>query len=135
STAGRFRGRCMRETRLVLDAAARLFERNEVGVLATVVRVSGSVYRRPGARLLIAPGGESVGGVSGGCLEGDLRRKAWWRTEDGPTVVSYDSTADAETAWRLGLGCNGVVHVLLERVSRDRPGPVAFLRRCVEHNQ
>src|SRR4051812_3376201 len=102
----------MKELLAVLDAAGRLSARGEEGVLATVVRVEGSTYRRPGARLLVGRGGEWVGGVSGGCLEGDLVRKAWWRTADGPAVVAYDSTADADTTWHLGLGCNGVVQVL-----------------------
>lgn len=122
----------MQEQRTVLDAAARLAARGEEGVLATVVRVEGSTYRRAGARLLLGRGGEWVGGVSGGCLEGDLVRKAWWRTERGPAVVTYDSTADEDTVWRLGLGCNGVVHVLLERIGADRPDPLVFLRQCVD---
>src|SRR5436190_1150059 len=87
--------------------------------------------RGAGARLLVARGGEWVGGVSGGCLEGDLVRKAWWRTEDGPALVTYDSTADDETAWQLGLGCNGVVHVLLERLTPAGADPLGFVRRCV----
>ena len=107
----------MLELRPVLDAAERLAGRGEEAVLATVVKVEGSTYRRPGARLLVARGGEWVGGISGGCLEGDLVRKAWWRTENGPAVVTYDSTADDETAWQFGLGCNGVVHILLERLT------------------
>src|SRR5438105_12173791 len=120
----------MRELRLLLDAAARLTARGEEGVLATVVRVEGSTYRRPGARLLVTRGGEWVGGISGGCLEGDVVRKAWWRTENGPAVVTYDSTADDETAWQFGLGCNGVVHVLLERLTRDND-PLALPRHCL----
>jgi xanthine dehydrogenase accessory factor len=122
----------MQELRTVLEAAGRLAARGEEGVLATVVRVEGSTYRRPGARLLVGRGGEWVGGVSGGCLEGDLVRKAWWRTAGGPAVVAYDSTADDDTIWQLGLGCNGVVHVLLERVGPGRPDPLAFVRRCID---
>ena len=122
----------MQELRTVLGAAGRLAARGEDGVLATVVRVEGSTYRRPGARLLVGRGGQWFGGVSGGCLEGDLVRKAWWRTEDGPTVVAYDSTADDDTIWQLGLGCNGIVHVLLERIGPGRPDPLAFVRRCVD---
>lgn len=120
----------MHDLRHILATGARLRDRGEDAVLATVVKTEGSTYRRPGARLLIARGGDAVGGVSGGCLEGDLVRKAWWRTDDGPAVVTYDSRADDETAWQFGLGCNGVVHVLLERLTAAAD-PLAFVRRCV----
>src|SRR5262245_2853962 len=121
----------MHELRAVLETAGRLAACGEEGVLATVVRVEGSTYRRPGARLLIGRDGTWVGGVSGGCLEGDLVRKAWWRTAHGPAVVACDSTADEETIWQLGLGCNGIVHVLLERIGPGLPDPLAFVRRCI----
>lgn len=124
----------MLELRAVLDAATRLTERGEEAVLGTVVKVEGSTYRRPGARLLVTRSGEWVGGISGGCLEGDVVRKAWWRTENGPTVITYDSTADDETAWQLGLGCNGAVHVLLERLTRDND-PLALPRQCLRCNE
>src|SRR5258707_4935112 len=122
----------MQNLRQILAAAERLTSTGGEGVIATVVKVEGSTYRRPGARLLVTRGGEWVGGVSGGCVEGDLVRKAWWRTEDGPALVTYDSTADDETAWQLGLGCNGVVHVLLERLTPAGPDPLAFVRRCFD---
>ncbi len=97
-------------------------------LLATVVGVSGSTYRRPGARMLLSREGRLAGSVSGGCLEGDILQKAWWRTEDGAAIVTYDSTdADEDVVWGFGLGCNGVVQVLLERVSPGRPGPLNVL--------
>ncbi len=97
-------------------------------LLATVVGVSGSTYRRPGARMLLSREGRLAGSVSGGCLEGDILQKAWWRTEAGAAIVTYDSTdADEDVVWGFGLGCNGVVQVLLERVSPDRPGPLNAL--------
>lgn len=49
----------------------------EETILATVVKVEGSAYRRPGARMLIPIHGRTVGTVSGGCLEQDLAKKAW----------------------------------------------------------
>jgi xanthine dehydrogenase accessory factor len=121
----------MRELRLVLEAADRLADRNTEGVLATVVQTEGSTYRRPGARLLVAGDGAWVGGISGGCLEGGLARKAWWLTDDGPALVTFDSTADDETAWQFGVGCNGVVRVLLERLTPGRADPLDLVRRCV----
>ncbi len=85
-------------------------------ILVTVVHVKGSSYRRPGARMLILPDGSRIGSVSGGCLEGDLLRKAWWLTADGrPTVRIYDTTSEDDAIWEFGLGCNGIIHVLLER--------------------
>ncbi|MHA7633641.1 XdhC family protein [Corallococcus sp. M7] len=92
-------------------------------VLATVVAVSGSSYRRPGARMLMGADGWLAGGVSGGCLEGDLVRKAFFWTSDGPRVLRYDTTGDAaedEGGLSFALGCNGVVDILLERWA---PGP------------
>lgn len=120
----------MHDLRHLLAARTDWLGRGAEAVLATVVKVEGSTYRRPGARLLLGPDGEAVGGVSGGCLEGDLVRKAWWRTADGPVVVTYDSRADDDTAWQFGLGCNGVVHVLLERVT-PAADPLAFVHDCL----
>ena len=90
---------------------------NRDAVLATVVHVKGSAYRRPGARMLLVPDGRRVGSISGGCLEGEVSRRAWWFTEAGaPVVRVYDTTSDDDAVWEFGLGCNGVVHVLLERL-------------------
>jgi xanthine dehydrogenase accessory factor len=83
-------------------------------VLATVVAVDGSGYRKPGARMLIGADGRRAGTVSGGCLEGEVARKAFWHTENGPTLRRYSTTAeDGEVPF--GMGCGGIVHLLLER--------------------
>ena len=111
----------------VAAAAREALARGDDAVLATVIRASGSTYRRPGARMLLSVQGAVAGSISGGCLEEDLRQKAWWRTQDGPTVVTYDSTVeDDEVEWGFGLGCNGVVDVLLERLNETNVG---FLTR------
>jgi xanthine dehydrogenase accessory factor len=87
------------------------------GVLSTVVHVKGSAYRRPGARMLILPDGRRIGTVSGGCLEKDVSKKAWWFTEGGkPAVRVFDTSSSDDAVWEFGLGCNGSVHVLFERV-------------------
>jgi xanthine/CO dehydrogenase XdhC/CoxF family maturation factor len=99
---------------------AEALQRNpaEATVLATVVAVEGSTYRRPGARLLISEERWLAGGVSGGCLERDLLKRAFFRTERAPALIEYDSRSDEE-GWGSALGCNGLVKVFLERV---RPG-------------
>ncbi len=83
-------------------------------VLATVVAVEGSSYRKPGARMLLAQDGRRAGTVSGGCLEAAVAKKAWWLTGDGPVVERY-STLDDDGDLPYGSGCGGVVHILLER--------------------
>lgn len=101
-------------------------------VLATVFAVHGSTYRRPGARMLLTLDGQSVGAISGGCLEGELRKKAAWLTRDaGAAVVRFDTTSDDEVVWEFGLGCRGVVYVLLERLPADRPDAALDLAAAV----
>jgi xanthine dehydrogenase accessory factor len=117
----------MGELNAILSAWQGLEGENRQAVLATVVHVTGSAYRRPGARMLMIPDGRRIGSISGGCLEGEISRKAWWLTESGkPVVRSYDTTSDGDAVWEFGLGCNGVVHVLLERI--DTPAATATMR-------
>jgi xanthine dehydrogenase accessory factor len=89
-------------------------------VLATVVDVDGPSYRKPGARMLIAKDGRRAGTVSGGCLESEVAKRAWWLTESGPVVESY-STAEDDGDMPYGSGCGGVVYVLLERRATAAP--------------
>ncbi len=111
----------MDELTRLLDAWHGLDRECADGVLATVVHVTGSAYRRPGARMLVLPHGQRVGTVSGGCLEGEISRKAWWFTEsDRPVVRVYDTSSSDDAVSAFGLGCNGVVHVMLERVANPR---------------
>ncbi len=91
--------------------------RNLPAVLATLVHVEGSSYRRPGARLLVTADGRRIGAISGGCLEADLVERARGvRARGVAEVVTYDTTAENDLVWGVGLGCHGVVRVLLERI-------------------
>lgn len=89
-------------------------------VLATVVAVEGSSYRKPGARMLLAQDGRRAGTVSGGCLEAAVAKKAWWLSSDGPVVERY-STFEDDGDLPYGSGCGGVVHILLERRATASP--------------
>ena len=89
-------------------------------VLATVVDVEGPSYRKPGARMLIARDGRRAGTVSGGCLEAEVAKRAWWLTESGPVFERYSTEAD-DGDMPYGSGCGGVVFVLLERRATAAP--------------
>ncbi len=126
----------MRERNQILELWRKLAEKGESAVLATVVRTEGSSYRMPGARMLQAQSGERTGGISGGCLEADLIKKAWWLTAKGPVLRKYDTTEEGEiSTGGYGLGCNGVIHVLLERVTPDRPSVLPLLERVAQTRQ
>ena len=117
----------MNELQAIVDAYEVARRDGKPAVLATVVAVEGSTYRRPGARMLLVEGdGWAAGSISGGCLEGDVAKKAWWRTQSGkPVLVTYDSrSADDDIAWGFGLGCNGLVQVLLERLPSDKSAAI-----------
>lgn len=88
-------------------------------ILATVVAVEGSSYRKPGARMLLAKDGRRAGTISGGCLEAEVARRCWWLTSAGPVVEHY-STQDDDGDHPYGSGCGGVVYLLLERSTSAR---------------
>lgn len=127
----------MDELDAILTAWRGLSAGNRDAVLATVVHVTGSAYRRPGARLLLIPDGRRIGSVSGGCLEGEISRKAWWFTESGQTALKiYDTSSDDDAVWEFGLGCNGIVQVLLERVlSPSTEAMLSFLETSRQTEQ
>ena len=90
-------------------------------ILGTVIATEGSTYRKPGAMMLIAADGSHRGLISGGCLESDLAQHAKQVFEDGETrKVTYDLSADADLVWGLGIGCDGVIELMLQRLERDQ---------------
>lgn len=116
----------------ILKLAAQAQQQNIDGVLVTVVRTEGSAYRRAGAMMLILEDGRSVGMISGGCLEPHIIKRAFWLTRDSATIQVYqtgDEQRDEDEAsdldWddelNFGLGCNGKVHVLFERLTAALP--------------
>ncbi|MET3506763.1 XdhC family protein [Halalkalibacter oceani] len=88
---------------------------NKRAVLATIIDVKGSAYRREGARAVIDPGGEVTGMISGGCVEPDLATHARDVLQSNhPKKLTYDFRWSEEEVWGLGVGCNGVITVLLQ---------------------
>ena len=83
-------------------------------VLATVIAVQGPSYRKPGALMLLAADGRRAGAISGGCLEAEVAKRAWWITANGPTIQHY-STAEDDGDRPYGSGCGGTIFLFLER--------------------
>lgn len=127
----------MNELRAILKSWRTADAEGQSAALATVVHVKGSAYRRPGARMLMTADGRKAGMISGGCLDEDVLERAQRVMVTGqPRVVTYDSTAPEDIVFGLGLGCNGVVKVLIERLSgADSEDFKSFLNECSEHDQ
>jgi xanthine/CO dehydrogenase XdhC/CoxF family maturation factor len=126
----------VREIRDILRAFERLREAGEAGVLASAVHTEGSTYRRPGARMLALPDDRTIGLISGGCLEGDLLEHSRSVRESGePRIVRYDMRPEEDILWGLGLGCSGMVDVLLERVDAEAAGPLDLLAECIRERK
>lgn len=88
-------------------------------VVATIIATEGSTYRKPGAMMLAARDGAFDGLISGGCLESDLLHHAARVFEDGqPRHVDYDMHAGDDLVWNLGIGCDGAIRLLLQRLDR-----------------
>ena len=67
--------------------------------------------------MLIAGSGEIAGMVSGGCLEQDILCHVQQQTPPYRSfVITYDTTTEEDLLWGFGLGCDGVVSVLVEHL-------------------
>ncbi len=112
-----------------LDVQRRLRalrERDATAALATVVDVEGSAFRRPGAKMVLTPGGDQVGAITAGCLEDPVAELAGTVFEGSdPVSRTFDLMDDDE--WGLGLGCNGVIDVFVDPVDASLDGALAAL--------
>jgi len=127
----------MKEIRDIIKAFDEAKKIGKQTALATVVHVEGSSYRRPGARMLIEDDGQLTGAISGGCLEGDALRKALLvMTEKRSRLVTYDTMDDDDAKFGVGLGCNGIIQVLIEPIDETDPNnPIQYLKAINEKRQ
>ena len=109
-----------KETAEIFARARLLVSAEKRAAIATVVRIEGSAYRRPGAKLLVEEDGSTAGGVSGGCLEADVREVGQAVMREGvPRLLHYETTDDDSVVWGLGLGCSGTVDVFVQPVTPE----------------
>lgn len=100
--------------------------------LATVVHVEDSSYRRSGARMLITEDGRWTGGISGGCLEGDTLKKAQQAIRENKSItIRYDTREDDSDQIGVGLGCNGLIDVLICPIHEGTDNQIEKLRGCL----
>jgi xanthine dehydrogenase accessory factor len=123
----------MKEIEDIIKAFDEAGQQGKQAALATVVKVDGSSYRRAGARMLVTEDGQLTGAISGGCLEGDALRKARLvMTQQQPMLVTYDTTDEDDAKLGVGLGCNGIIHILIEPIHADEPSnPVALFKKIL----
>jgi xanthine/CO dehydrogenase XdhC/CoxF family maturation factor len=105
---------------------------DEPAWLATLARVEGSSYRRPGARLLFGREGVRAGSVSGGCLERELVRTGPWLTRNGPICRTLELGSEDDAGSPQGSGCLGRLEILVEPLSALADGALGWLSRQLE---
>ena len=121
----------MKELKQIAHQMRELMSQGISFALATVVHVDGSAYRRPGARMLISSTGDWWGGISGGCLEGDMLKKAQYAMmSQSIQVVQYDTREDDPFELGVGLGCNGLIDIL---INPHESYLLAFLEMIEKH--
>ena len=127
----------MKEIKAIIEGYDQIDWATTQAALATVVRVEGSSYRRTGARMLVLSNGVWIGGISGGCLEGDaLNRARLAIAKASPSKITYDTTTDDEHQIGVGLGCNGIIDVLFTPLNQHDPNnPVDVLKRCMNERR
>jgi len=98
-------------------------ESDGIDILATIIDVEGNAYRRPGAKMLLTADGDGVGNVTAGCLENELLKVSNRIRDTGQAeVATYNLMDDEDDVWGLGVGCDGIIDVLLEPLTeRYRP--------------
>lgn len=128
----------MKERQAILAAWKDARDAGQEVVLATVVKVEGSTYRKPGARLLVLPDGQCVGSVSRGCIEDEVARQAWIEARKGtPRVVRFTTRSEeGEEECAKGADSDGTIHMLLERIGAGEDNSqLALLAACRAHRR
>lgn len=127
----------MKEIRNIIRAYDSIDHSMEKIALASVVNVEESSYRRIGARMLVRSNGVWVGGISGGCLEGDaLKRSQKAIFSNNSSRVVYDTMEDDKNQIGVGLGCNGRIEVLFTPIDPSDPNnEIEQLKKIVAHDK
>ncbi len=124
----------MKEIRTIITKYDELKPQKISMALASVVGVEQSSYRRIGARMLVSSNGIWVGGISGGCLEGDALKRAQIAIyKNECSIVTYNTLEDDQNEIGIGLGCSGKIEILFEPIEQqDDQNIIEQLRSLVD---
>jgi xanthine dehydrogenase accessory factor len=128
----------MNELQQLVQARQRAAQAGSEVLLASIVRTSGSTYRKSGASMLITQDADHQGTISGGCLESELLETSWDRLKQNgfrPLLMRYDARLETDILWGTGSGCGGMVEILLERLLDDSSDPLLFLKECQDERR
>ncbi|BAZ07189.1 XdhC family protein [Calothrix sp. NIES-3974] len=122
----------MNDFHAIIDTYTRSQTQGESCFLATIVNTQGSIYYRPGARMLITQTGNVAGVIGGGNIESEIiHHVQQWRFGDTPVTFAYDMHTLDDIACGFGIGNDGVVQVLLEPLKADSwLNPITFIAEC-----
>lgn len=113
----------LHELKEIFTAAKLAHQQNIKTVLATVVSLNGSSYRKPGVRMLIQENDSMIGAVSGGCVEKEILHQAQSVFKNNtPKLITYDG--------RYRLGCEGILYILIEPFVYTEKLYNAFILQC-----
>ncbi|PIC64863.1 xanthine dehydrogenase [Sporosarcina sp. P13] len=113
-----------------------VLENPKAVVLAIIVNVEGSSYRKEGTWMLIQEDGKRIGVISGGCLENDIHERANDLFNTGKAeIMQYDLRAEDDLGWGRGMGCNGIVTVFLRDIDSDYRSFLDFAQKRLLANE
>jgi len=112
----------------VIPSALDWLEEGRRVALATVIQTWGSAPRPVGSQLAIDGGGNFLGSVSGGCVEGEVIAEAEevLLTAEPKTL---EFGVEDGTAWKAGLACGGTIRIFVEPLEGGAGGGITVLHR------
>jgi len=114
----------------IFEQAARWLDAGEPVALATVVRIRGSSSQPLGARMALTRDNRFVGAVSGGCVETDVYEAGRAVLDGGaPLMLHYKRVENPLI--EIGLNCEGMIDVLVERLDRALLAALTAPGRCI----
>ncbi|BFH62999.1 XdhC family protein [Paenibacillus azoreducens] len=120
----------MEDIHRILEAMERNDQRS---VLATIIHVNGSAYRKEGASMLFFEDGSQIGMLSTGCLEADLAERVPEILETGESrIYEFDMQSSDPLSWGEATGCGGIVHVAMEPVNDVFGTHLRKLKECLD---